>query len=129
MVHEILYANSPRGFALCSMRNMNLSRYYIQCPLTDRVEDWSDDAFWDEFKRRIPGDVADLANAAKKREAGAVYAAQFLRELTEGRPWCHIDIAGTGMVDGAGTGAPPPTSSPKPRRMGRRAWGGSGGRP
>ncbi len=49
--------------------------------------------------------VADLANAAKKREAGAVYAAQFLREFTEGLPWCHLDIAGTGMVDGAGTGA------------------------
>ncbi len=53
----------------------------------------------------IRSSVADLANAAKKREAGAVYAAQFLREFTEGRPWCHIDIAGTGMVDGAGTGA------------------------
>jgi p-hydroxybenzoate 3-monooxygenase len=58
VVSEILYANSPRGFALCSMRNALLSRYYIQCPLTDRVEDWSDDAFWDEFKRRIPSDVA-----------------------------------------------------------------------
>ncbi|AHM05845.1 P-hydroxybenzoate hydroxylase [Roseibacterium elongatum DSM 19469] len=58
VVPEILYANSPRGFALCSMRNAALSRYYIQCPLTDRVEDWSDDAFWDEFRRRIPSDVA-----------------------------------------------------------------------
>lgn len=52
--HELIYANSDRGFALCSMRNDNLSRYYIQCPLTDKVEDWSDDAFWSELKRRIP---------------------------------------------------------------------------
>jgi p-hydroxybenzoate 3-monooxygenase len=58
VVPEILYANSERGFALCSMRNENLSRYYIQCPLTDTVEDWSDERFWDEFKRRIPSDVA-----------------------------------------------------------------------
>jgi hypothetical protein len=58
VVPEILYANSERGFALCSMRNENLSRYYIQCPLTERVEDWSDERFWDELKRRIPSDVA-----------------------------------------------------------------------
>lgn len=43
--HELIYANSERGFALCSMRNENLSRYYIQCDLTDRPEDWSDAAF------------------------------------------------------------------------------------
>jgi leucyl aminopeptidase len=52
----------------------------------------------------ISSNVADLANAAAKRQAGAVYAAQFLREFTDGLPWCHIDIAGTGMVGGAGTG-------------------------
>lgn len=56
---ELIYANSTRGFALCSMRNENLSRYYVQCALTDKVEDWSDDAFWEELKRRIPEDVAD----------------------------------------------------------------------
>jgi len=57
--HELIYANSPRGFALCSMRNASLSRYYVQCPLTDKPEDWSDDAFWDELKRRIPDEAAD----------------------------------------------------------------------
>lgn len=57
--HELIYANSDRGFALCSMRNMALSRYYVQVPLTDRTEDWSDDAFWGELKRRIPGDAAE----------------------------------------------------------------------
>ena len=56
---ELIYANSPRGFALCSMRNANLSRYYIQCPLSDHVEDWSDDAFWEELKQRIPADQAE----------------------------------------------------------------------
>lgn len=57
--HELIYANSPRGFALCSMRNANLSRYYIQCTTTDKVENWSDEDFWEELKRRIPADQAE----------------------------------------------------------------------
>jgi p-hydroxybenzoate 3-monooxygenase len=55
---ELIYANSARGFALCSMRNPRLSRYYIQCGLDEKVEDWTDDAFWDELRRRIPGEDA-----------------------------------------------------------------------
>ncbi|MBO9427186.1 4-hydroxybenzoate 3-monooxygenase [Labrenzia sp. R4_1] len=59
-VHEeLIYANSTRGFALCSMRNENLSRYYVQCELSDKVEDWSDEAFWEELKRRLPEDMAE----------------------------------------------------------------------
>ena len=56
---ELIYANSERGFALCSMRNENLSRYYIQCDLSDSPDDWTDDMFWDELKRRIPEEAAD----------------------------------------------------------------------
>ena len=55
---ELIYAHSDRGFALCSMRNENLSRYYIQCALSDKPDDWTDDAFWQELKRRIPADQA-----------------------------------------------------------------------
>jgi p-hydroxybenzoate 3-monooxygenase len=51
--HELIYVNSPRGFALCSMRSHTRSRYYLQVPLTERVEDWSDEAFWDELRRRL----------------------------------------------------------------------------
>jgi p-hydroxybenzoate 3-monooxygenase len=57
--HELIYSNSPRGFALCSMRNANLSRYYVQCPTSDKVEAWSDDAFWDELRRRLPPEPAE----------------------------------------------------------------------
>ncbi|ATI40715.1 4-hydroxybenzoate 3-monooxygenase [Pacificitalea manganoxidans] len=57
--HELIYSNHPRGFALCSMRNANLSRYYVQAPVDDKVEAWSDDRFWDELKRRIPEEAAD----------------------------------------------------------------------
>lgn len=54
---ELIYANHERGFALASMRNPMLSRYYIQVPLTDRIEAWPDDAFWDELCRRLPVSV------------------------------------------------------------------------
>jgi len=56
---ELIYAKHERGFALCSLRSQVLSRYYIQVPLTDKVEDWSDEAFWTELKRRLPKEVAD----------------------------------------------------------------------
>ena len=57
--HELIYASSDRGFALCSMRNESLSRYYIQCDLSNKPEDWSDEAFWDALKRCIPQEHAD----------------------------------------------------------------------
>jgi p-hydroxybenzoate 3-monooxygenase len=50
---ELIYINSPRGFALCSMRSRTRSRYYVQVPLTDKVEEWTDDAFWQELKLRL----------------------------------------------------------------------------
>ncbi len=55
---ELIYSKHERGFALCSLRSQVLSRYYIQVPLEDKVEDWSDDAFWAELKQRLPADVA-----------------------------------------------------------------------
>jgi p-hydroxybenzoate 3-monooxygenase len=55
---DITYANNPRGFALASYRNEHLSRFYIQVPLEDKVEDWSDDRFWAELKQRFPADMA-----------------------------------------------------------------------
>jgi p-hydroxybenzoate 3-monooxygenase len=55
---ELIYAKNERGFALCSLRSQVLSRYYIQVPLTDSVENWSDEAFWDELKSRLPDTVA-----------------------------------------------------------------------
>jgi p-hydroxybenzoate 3-monooxygenase len=51
--HELIYANTERGFALCSMRSPTRSRYYIQCEINERVENWSDDAFWEELKMRL----------------------------------------------------------------------------
>lgn len=57
--HELIYANHARGFALCSQRSHTRSRYYVQVPLADKVDQWSDDAFWDELRLRLPKDVAE----------------------------------------------------------------------
>lgn len=56
--HELIYASSRHGFALASMRNESLSRYYVQVPLTDKVEDWSDERFWKALKQRLPQNTA-----------------------------------------------------------------------
>ncbi len=55
----IVYARHERGFALTSLRNPMLSRHYIQCGLDTEIEDWPDDRFWDELKRRFPPDFAE----------------------------------------------------------------------
>ncbi|PAU74794.1 4-hydroxybenzoate 3-monooxygenase [Halomonas salipaludis] len=56
--HELIYARHERGFALCSMRSETRSRYYVQVPLDEKVEDWSDARFWEELKCRLPDEVA-----------------------------------------------------------------------
>src|SRR5277367_4664392 len=52
--HELLYSNHARGFALCSMRSLTRSRYYVQCGLDDKLEDWPDARFWNELRARLP---------------------------------------------------------------------------
>lgn len=55
---ELIYVNHPRGFALCSMRSRARSRYYVQCPAEDKVENWSDERFWSELAARLPAEFA-----------------------------------------------------------------------
>lgn len=58
-VHEeLIYANHKRGFALCSQRSHTRSRYYLQVGLDEKVEDWSDERFWEELKKRLPEHIA-----------------------------------------------------------------------
>jgi p-hydroxybenzoate 3-monooxygenase len=59
VAEELIYANHPRGFALCSMRSRTRSRYYLQCDLTERVEDWSDERFFEELRRRLDAPAAE----------------------------------------------------------------------
>jgi p-hydroxybenzoate 3-monooxygenase len=58
VAHELIYSNHERGFALCSMRSPTRTRYYVQCSLKDKVEDWSDAMFWDELRRRLDPQAA-----------------------------------------------------------------------
>jgi len=89
--HELIYANSPRGFALCSMRNENLSRYYIQCSLSDKPEDWTDAAFWQELKRRIPTDQADKLVTGPSIEKSIAPLRSF---VTEPMRWGRLFLCG-----------------------------------
>lgn len=57
--HELIYARDERGFALCSMRSSHRSRYYVQCSLDDHAENWSDERFWDELRRRLDPATAE----------------------------------------------------------------------
>jgi p-hydroxybenzoate 3-monooxygenase len=56
--HELLYSNHARGFALCSMRSLTRSRYYVQCGLEEKLEAWPDARFWDELRLRLPDEIA-----------------------------------------------------------------------
>jgi p-hydroxybenzoate 3-monooxygenase len=57
--HELIYNNHQRGFALCTMRSMHRSRYYLQCSMDDHIDQWPDDRFWDELKRRLDRKAVD----------------------------------------------------------------------
>ncbi len=88
---ELIYASSEHGFALCSMRNQNLSRYYIQCSLKDRPEDWSDDRFWAELKRRIPAGVAERLMTGLSIEKSIAPLRSF---VTEPMRWGRLFLCG-----------------------------------
>ncbi len=88
---ELIYASSERGFALCSMRNEKLSRYYIQCSLSDSPEEWSDAAFWEELKRRIPEEAAERLVTGPSIEKSIAPLRSF---VTEPMRWGRLFLCG-----------------------------------
>ncbi len=78
--HELVYASSDRGFALCSMRSATRSRYYVQVSLEEQVEDWSDERFFDELRRRLPEDVAGAVTAGPSIEKSIAPLRSFVAE-------------------------------------------------
>lgn len=52
---ELIYANSPHGFALISQRSETVQRMYFQCDPGENVDDWSDDRIWSELQKRVDG--------------------------------------------------------------------------
>lgn len=78
--HELVYASSSRGFALCSMRSPTRSRYYVQVGLDEKVEDWSDGQFYDELRRRLPADVAEAVTPGPALEKSIAPLRSFVAE-------------------------------------------------
>ncbi|NNE89463.1 MAG: 4-hydroxybenzoate 3-monooxygenase [Silicimonas sp.] len=89
--HELIYANHSRGFALCSQRNDALSRYYIQCDVTDKPDAWSDEMFWDELRRRIPDDTADALVTGASIEKSVAPLRSFVSEPMQ---WGKLFLVG-----------------------------------
>ncbi len=77
---ELIYANHPRGFALCSMRSTARSRYYLQCLAGTDVRAWSDDRFWDELRRRLPPSTAEALRTGPSIEKSIAPLRSFVAE-------------------------------------------------
>jgi len=91
---ELIYATHERGFALCSMRSHTRSRYYLQCPLTEKVEQWSDDRFWDELRRRLDQRAAESLVTGPAIEKSIAPLRSFVAEpLRFGRMFLAGDAA------------------------------------
>lgn len=91
---HLLYANSERGFALCSERNPMLSRYYVQCALDDKVEAWSDDRFWTELLARLPkSEAAQVVTGPSIEKSIAPLRSYVIEPMQYGRMFLAGDAA------------------------------------
>lgn len=91
---DLIYANSERGFALCSQRSPMLSRYYIQCTLDTNLDDWPDERFWEELKLRYPKDIADAIVTGPSIEKSIAPLRSFVSEpMSYGRLFLAGDAA------------------------------------
>ncbi|MDN3918686.1 4-hydroxybenzoate 3-monooxygenase [Roseateles violae] len=94
VAHELVYAHHPRGFALCSMRSKTRSRCYVQCSLSDSVEQWSDARFWDELRSRLdPATAAALQPAAAIEKSIAPLRSFVAEPMRHGRLFLAGDAA------------------------------------
>ncbi len=89
--HELIYARHPRGFALCSMRNPMLSRYYVQCTADTDAASWSDDQFWDELRQRIPAEAAESLVTGPSIEKSVTPLRSYVAEPMQ---WGNLLLAG-----------------------------------
>jgi len=92
--HELVYANSSRGFALCSQRSATRSRYYLQVPLTEKAEAWSDDAFWQELRLRLDPEARETLLTGPSLEKSIAPLRSFVTEpMRFGRMFLAGDAA------------------------------------
>ncbi|MEO8485750.1 MAG: 4-hydroxybenzoate 3-monooxygenase [Betaproteobacteria bacterium] len=78
--HELIYVNHARGFALCSMRSTTRSRYYLQCAADEKVEQWSDERFWEELRARLDGRANDALQTGPSIEKSVAPLRSFVAE-------------------------------------------------
>ena len=91
---ELIYVSHERGFALCSMRSRTRSRYYVQCPLSEQVDEWPDERFWAELRRRLPEDAAKALVTGPSIEKSVAPLRSFVAEpLRFGRLFLAGDAA------------------------------------
>lgn len=91
---ELIYAKHDRGFALCSMRSDEVVRHYVQVPSTDKIEDWSDDRFWNELRTRLGEEDAELVNEGEVFEKSIAPLRSFVAEpMQHGRLFLAGDAA------------------------------------
>ncbi|WP_299307107.1 4-hydroxybenzoate 3-monooxygenase [uncultured Croceicoccus sp.] len=88
---ELIYANHERGFALASMRSPTRSRYYIQCEIDERIEDWGDDRFWDELCLRLGPDVGGRVTRGPSFEKSIAPLRSYVAEPMR---WNRLFLAG-----------------------------------
>lgn len=92
--HELIYSNHERGFALASMRSPTRSRYYIQCGLDERIEDWSDERFWDELCLRLGPEAGSRVTRGASFEKSIAPLRSFVSEpMRHGRLFLAGDAA------------------------------------
>ena len=77
---ELIYVSHERGFALCSMRSRTRSRYYVQCPLSEQVDEWPDERFWKELTRRLPREAAERLQTGAAIEKSIAPLRSFVAE-------------------------------------------------
>lgn len=91
---ELLYVNSARGFSLCSQRSATRSRYYLQVPITDKAEDWTDDMFWEELRNRLDDEARSMLVTGPSLEKSIAPLRSFVTEpLRFGRMFLAGDAA------------------------------------
>ena len=88
---ELIYVHHPRGFALCSMRSMTRSRYYLQCEFDEDLEEWTDDRFWHELRQRLPRDAATRLETGPSIEKSIAPLRSFVAEPMR---WERLFLAG-----------------------------------
>ena len=91
---ELIYVSHERGFALCSQRSLTRSRYYLQCPLSEQVDEWPDERFWAELRRRLPADAAKALATGPSIEKSIAPLRSFVAEpMSFGRLFLAGDAA------------------------------------